>query len=138
MLREAGIVKSKTKAYEVFCESISDDFLSIPEMRSSQYVSYCWELYIRNCPTGNQSNSMNGNIFELIVMSELYRQYLSPMFIQAQVAFVPNVKFDILLYSSEHFPVGLSLKTSLRERYKQADLEAVALKYVHHRFSQRL
>lgn len=25
----------------------------------------------------------------------------------------------------------MSLKTSLRERYKQADLEAVALKYVH-------
>ena len=55
------------------------------------------------------------------------------MFLQAKVAFVPNVNFDVLLYSSENFPIGLSLKTSLRERYKQADLEAVALKYVHRR-----
>ena len=29
------------------------------------------------------------------------------------------------------FARSISLKTSLRERYKQADLEAIALKYVH-------
>lgn len=46
---------------------------------------------------------------------------------------MPNVKFDILLYSSDNYPIGLSLKTSLRERYKQADLEDIALKYVHRR-----
>jgi len=74
---------------------------------------------------------MNGNIFELIIASEMYRQSLCPMYLQAMVAFVPNVKFDILLYSLDQFPIGLSLKTSLRERYKQADLEAIALKYVH-------
>ena len=51
-------------------------------------------------------------------------------FQQAQVAFVPNVNFDALLYC-QSTPVSLSLKTSLRERYKQADLEAIALKYVH-------
>ena len=53
------------------------------------------------------------------------------MYLQAKVAFVPNVNFDAVLYSSESGPIGLSLKTSLRERYKQADLEAIALKYVH-------
>ncbi len=47
------------------------------------------------------------------------------------MAFVPNVKYDIILYTQEQYPISLSLKTSLRERYKQADLEAVALKYVH-------
>ncbi|MCL1967328.1 MAG: hypothetical protein FWF67_05550 [Fibromonadales bacterium] len=52
------------------------------------------------------------------------------MFLQAQVAFVPNVNFDVLLYSDRR-PIGLSLKTSLRERYKQADLEALALKNVY-------
>ncbi|WP_300728188.1 YqiA/YcfP family alpha/beta fold hydrolase [uncultured Bacteroides sp.] len=50
---------------------------------------------------------------------------------QATVAFVPNVKYDLLLYNAEFGPISLSMKTSLRERYKQADLEAVALKYVH-------
>lgn len=53
------------------------------------------------------------------------------MFLQAKVTFVPNVDFDIILYSDEQYPIALNLKTSLRERYKQADLEAIALKYVH-------
>ncbi len=39
---------------------------------------------------------------------------------------------DIVLFKEEkRSPIGISIKTSLRERYKQADLKAVALKYVH-------
>ena len=53
------------------------------------------------------------------------------MIVAVNFAFVPNVNFDAVLYTHETGPIGLSLKTSLRERYKQADLEAVALKYVH-------
>jgi len=49
----------------------------------------------------------------------------------AKVAFVPNVIYDLMLYTAERGPICLSAKTSLRERYKQADLEAIALKYVH-------
>ena len=140
MLQEVGIISptkpskpGKVSSSEIFNESITDNFLSIPKMKSSEYVKYCWDKYKSSCNTINQNNSTNGNIFELIIQTELYRQALCPMFIQAQVAFVPNVNFDVLLYSAENFPIGLSLKTSLRERYKQADLEAVALKYVHRR-----
>ena len=46
------------------------------------------------------------------------------------MSFVPNVIFDIVLYNQD-MPISLSLKTSLRERWKQADLEAVALKYIY-------
>lgn len=49
----------------------------------------------------------------------------------AKVAFVPNVIYDLMFYTAERGPICLSVKTSLRERYKQADLEAIALKYVH-------
>lgn len=49
----------------------------------------------------------------------------------AKVAFVPNVIYDLMFYTSERGPICISAKTSLRERYKQADLEAIALKYVH-------
>jgi len=117
----------------VFNAAISGDFTQIPQMSSSDYVKESWGKYKRYCSACPQDKSMNGLIFELIIKSELYRKSILPMFLQASVAFVPNVAFDILLYSSEHFPIGLSLKTSLRERYKQADLEAVALKYVHRR-----
>ncbi len=46
------------------------------------------------------------------------------------MSFVPNVIFDIVIYNRQS-PIVLSIKTSLRERWKQADLEAVALKYVY-------
>jgi len=131
MLETAGIEKNKTKRKEVFEIAISENFLEIPHMKSSEYIKYCYDKYEKYCKTNPQDRSTNGNIFELIVITELYRCGIFPMFIQAQVAFVPNVNFDVLLYSSEKFPIGISLKTSLRERYKQADLEAVALKYVH-------
>lgn len=61
----------------------------------------------------------------------LINKEITPFFVQSNVAFVPNVRYDILLNSSEKGLIGLSLKTSLRERYKQADLEAYALKNVH-------
>jgi hypothetical protein len=51
----------------------------------------------------------------------------------AKVAFVPNINYDLLLYSTDRGPICLSAKTSFRERYKQADLEAIAMKYVHRR-----
>lgn len=134
MLYETKIVRNRNnKSYKIFNEAITNNFLEIPEMLSSSYVKFCWLKYLNYCSDNPQDNSMNGNIFELIIESELYRKSILPMFLQAKVAFVPNVNFDILLYSSDNFPVGLSLKTSLRERYKQADLEAVALKYVHRR-----
>lgn len=134
MLKEVGIVKSKiTKSCDIFIDSVSSNFLAVPQMKSSDYVKFCWDKYKAFCKNTPQDNSMNGMIFELIIQTEMYRRALCPMFIQAQVAFVPNVNFDVLLFSAEQFPIGLSLKTSLRKRYKQADLEAVSLKYVHRR-----
>lgn len=44
---------------------------------------------------------------------------------------MPNAIFDILLYNNRNHIISLSLKTTLRERWKQADLEAFALKNVH-------
>ena len=63
----------------------------------------------------------------------LIREGIFPFFMQAKVAFVPNVNYDILLYAKDLGPICISAKTSLRERYKQAALEAFALKNVHRR-----
>ena len=128
MLKRLGIVKSKTKGYKVFNEYIEPDFLN-NEMNPNEYVSYCWDRYINSGIQRN--NALNGSVFELIIASLLVKERIVPLYLQANVAFVPNVIFDAIVYSSENGPISLSLKTSLRERYKQADLEAVALKYVH-------
>ena len=128
MLKKLGIVKSKTKGYHVFMEHIAPDFMS-NTMEPSEYVRYCWNNYENSGVERN--NSLNGTIFELIIATLFVKEGILPLHLQAQVAFVPNVNFDAVLYTHENGPIGLSLKTSLRERYKQADLEAVALKYVH-------
>lgn len=128
MLKNIGIVKSKNKGYHIFMEHIEPDFIN-NTMSPHEYVNYCWDKYEQSGVDRN--NSQNGTIFELIIATLFVKEGIMPLHLQAQVAFVPNINFDAVLYTTENGPIGLSLKTSLRERYKQADLEAVALKYVH-------
>lgn len=128
MLKRLGIVKSRTKGYMVFNEHIEPNFLN-NTMAPNEYVSYCWNKYITSGVQRN--NALNGSVFELIIASLLVKERIVPLYLQANVAFVPNINFDAIIYSSENGPISLSLKTSLRECYKQADLEAIALKYVH-------
>ena len=128
MLKKLGIVRSKTKGYTVFTEHIAPDFMD-NDMTPSRYVNYCWQKYESSGIARN--NALNGSVFEIIMATLLVKEGLVPLHLQARVAFVPNVIFDSVLYTNETGPIALSLKTSLRERYKQADLEAVALKYVH-------
>jgi len=104
-------------------------FEQVPYSSPLDYIRKYWAEFEK---IPNTSNSLIGSMWECIINSLLYREGLLPFYRQAKVAFVPNVNFDIILYTHS-FPVNISLKTSLRERYKQADLEAIALKYVHRR-----
>ena len=69
-------------------------------------------------------------MFEQLIILSLLRENISPIYTQAKLAFVPNVNLDIVLYNRKT-PITISAKTTLRERWKQADLEAMATKYVH-------
>lgn len=128
ILKEKGIIKNEGKISNIF-ENLTDgvSFMDIEYDTPHDYVKFYWDEFNASGP---QDNSVNGGIFELIIYTLLYREGVLPFYTQAKVAFVPNIEFDTILYSKAR-PVCLSLKTSLRERYKQADLEAIALKYVH-------
>jgi hypothetical protein len=80
-------------------------------------------------PGTNQQS--RGAAFELLFSILLIREGVCPFYTQAEVVFVPNAKFDVLIYSAQGDIVTVSLKTSLRERWKQADLEAFAVRQVH-------
>lgn len=103
-------------------------FLEITYNTPKEYIQMYWNAFKQQHP--NASVNLNGKVFELIIYTLLYREGVTPFYAQAKVAFVPNIEFDAILYNKST-PVSLSLKTSLRERYKQADLESIALKYVH-------
>ena len=127
-LNQLGItVGTNTKADIVF-DSLFPNFLEVKYDKPSDYINIFWEAFQKH-PEGN--NNLNGKIFEYILATLCVREGLLPLYLSAKVAFVPNVIYDLMFYTSERGPICISAKTSLRERYKQADLEAIALKYVH-------
>lgn len=128
ILKQLGIVSlGDNKTASIF------DIL-FPDIYTSKY-KYPSELLSNNWLKYKKSkycnNNLNGKIFEYILATIFIREKLLPLYLSAKVAFVPNIIYDIMFYSSERGPICISAKTSLRERYKQADLEAIALKYVH-------
>lgn len=122
-----NLIERNKPSCKIFLE-ICPDFTIDRELSPVVYMKKYWNLYLR---TDKQSNSMNGAIFELLFYTLLVNKKIVPFYTQSNVTLVPNVRYDILLYTNKGNFIGLSLKTSLRERYKQADLEAYVLKNVH-------
>lgn len=128
MLKELGIViGDNTKAGNLF-EELFPDFMEVQYNKPSDYVKTFWIKYEEQ---PDRNSSLNGKMFEYILASLCIREGILPLYMSAKVAFVPNVIYDLMFYSAERGPICWSVKTSLRERYKQADLESIALKYVH-------
>lgn len=92
----------------------------------SSFIRQTWSMYEENYES---NQSLNGAVFENLVSYILAYCGIKNIHQQAEICFVPNAIFDIFLYHSKQ-PYALSLKTTLRERWKQADLEAYALKNV--------
>lgn len=115
---------SGDKVCAVF-DRLYSDILEIPIISGSSFMSCLWDRY------EDESQNLNGKVFEGLIAATLYRLNILPIYMQAKLAFVPNVDFDFVLYSKEYGPIVLSAKTSLRERYKQADLEGMMLRHVH-------
>jgi len=126
-LQQLGIAVSNNKTAVLF-EKLYPDFLDVKYNLPSQYISMMWERYEK---TTNRSGNQNGRIFEYLLATLCIRENILPLYMSAKVAFVPNVIFNLMFYTRERGPICWSVKTSLRERYKQADLESIALKYVH-------
>jgi hypothetical protein len=110
--------------------SIQPQLNSVLEGTPSKYVDFIWkkaELDPR------LTRDVRGKFFELLIATCLIRNKILPFFWQAQLEFVPLANFDLVVYTEERGPIVLSLKTSIRERYKQAEFEAQAMKDVHRR-----
>jgi hypothetical protein len=127
-LNQLGITIGKDNKAEIIFDSLFQSFLTIKYKKPSDYISTYWEAF-QNHAEGN--NNLNGKMFEYILATLFVRENILPLYLSAKVAFVPNVIYDLMFYTAERGPICISAKTSLRERYKQADLEAIALKYVH-------
>lgn len=111
------------KAGQIYEELIKGRKYGLPH----EFVKNTYENYRNNYP--NNPN-INGRIFEYLICETLLQQSVVPFYYQARFTLVPNADFDVALYEPKR-PVVLTMKTSLRERYKQADLEGWALRQVY-------
>lgn len=93
----------------------------------SEFIRHYWQHYNDEYES---NNSTNGTIFENLVILSLARNGINPIYYQTELTYVPSAIFDVFLFSEE-LSVAISIKTTLRERWKQADLEALAIKQVH-------
>lgn len=132
ILKSLNIANSDSPSTQIF-EDMAGDFYRISYNKPSEYITHLLEAYKKQQTLQKLDASTNGRVFEYILATLFIREGLVPFYMGAKVAFVPNVEYDFILYTTERGPYCISAKTSLRERYKQADLEAIALKYVHRR-----
>jgi hypothetical protein len=128
-VRTLGLSKTYNDAADIF-DSVCDT------SNLTNGVGAFLKTTINDCRTAaskqgkspSSIGSMGGRWFEWAVLVAMKENKLTPVYWQAEFAPVPNNYNDVMVWSKEHGPVILSCKTSLRERYKQADLEAVALR----------
>lgn len=110
--------------------AIQPNLDSIKITKPSKYIDFIWKEAEKD---QRLTRDVRGKFFELLVASCLIKNQVLPFFWQAQLEFVPLANFDLVVYTEERGPIVLSLKTSIRERYKQAEFEAQAMKDVHRR-----
>jgi len=128
LLNELSITIGEHNKASLIFDSLFPNFMELEYKKPSEYISKFWGEYSKH---KERNNNLNGKVFEYILATLCIREDILPVYMSAKVAFVPNVIYDIMFYTTERGPICWSVKTSLRERYKQADLEAIALKYVH-------
>jgi len=121
---------SKTSLSAQLLLSIQPDLNSIAIDEPSKYIEYIWNKAEKD---ERLTRDVRGKFFELVIACCLIKNEILPFFWQAQLEFVPLANFDLVIYTEERGPIVLSLKTSIRERYKQAEFEAQAMKDVHRR-----
>lgn len=119
--------EEKLKAKQVF-KQLLPNIKADPNFKPHEFILKYWNEYGKKFKS---NQNINGKIFENLIAATLVRSGVLPFYVQAKVAFVSYVNYDFIINTMDIGPIALSVKTSLRERWKQADLEAVALKYVH-------
>ncbi len=92
-----------------------------------QTLSHCVTYSTNKGKSPQSIAAMSGRWLEYAVLLALRERSITPVYWQVEFSTVPGNFDDIVVWSKQYGPIILSCKTSLRERYKQADLEAVAL-----------
>ncbi len=78
-------------------------------------------------------NNLHGAVLHALVERCLQQNGVVPFYTEVEMQFIPVARYDIVVFTKRLGPVNLSLKTTLRERWKQAEFEGMALRRVFRR-----
>ncbi|MEC4559247.1 MAG: hypothetical protein U9532_03740 ['Conium maculatum' witches'-broom phytoplasma] len=81
---------------------------------------------------------IRGKINEYLILLYLHNQGITHLYPQASLFFIPDNKFNLVLFTQKKRIIAFSFKTSLRERYRQAIIEGQQLKKLDTRFEYYL
>jgi|GEM_PF-4788487 len=95
-----------------------------PYKSASHYNDKFWKLL----DTAIGDNSSRGSAYEFLIAFTLLRENISPFYYQVEFNKIAWAEFDLLIFTKEIGPIVFSCKTSLRERWKQAEFEAQLLR----------
>ncbi|MDV3182587.1 MAG: hypothetical protein Q8869_01800, partial [Candidatus Phytoplasma australasiaticum] len=92
------------------------------------------QYLIKHKYTSQSQKVINVKINEYLILFYWKNQGIMPLYPQAYLFFIPDIKFDLVLFTQTKRILGFSIKTCLRERYKQAVIEGQQLKKLDSRF----
>jgi len=124
-INECGLVDSESneKLIKTIIK-IQPTLNHFPYKSASLYNDKIWKLL----DPVIADNSSRGSAFEFLIAFTLLREGITPFYYQVEFNKIAWAEFDLLVFTEEIGPIVFSCKTSLRERWKQAELEAQLLK----------
>ncbi|QKX95318.1 hypothetical protein [Candidatus Phytoplasma asteris] len=107
--------------------------LSINEYMKTNYQQL--NHYFNQNNINSQSQKViRGKINEYLILLYFQNQGIIHLYPQAYLFFIPDIKFDLVLFTKNKRIIAFNFKTCLRDRYKQAMVEGQQLKKLDTRF----
>lgn len=133
------IYLKKCEQFDCFkkAEFSSKKFLNFKYKQPVDYFVFFWNLYenfkstFKKTKDETINNGFNGQAFAIIIAFLLEREKIKILKMDEELKDVKFVKPDFLVESKSKKTIFLSLKVSIRERWKQADWESMRYKKVH-------
>ncbi len=130
LLVQLGIEKNEKKVVtQIFDATVNlDDLKKGVGYFVAETDKRCRARALEMGKSPNSIATLAGTWMEYSLIVALKERKRTPLYWQVEFREFRNNFYDIVIFTKEHGPIVLSPKTSLRERYKQADLEGAALR----------
>ncbi len=77
---------------------------------------------------------IRGKINEYLILLYFQNKGIINLYPQAYLFFIPDIRFDLVLFTETKRIMAFNFKTCLRDRYKQAMVEGQQIKKIRHLF----